>query len=262
MGIVNVTPDSFSDGGKHATTDTAIRHARKLIEEGAQIIDIGGESTRPGAEPVPIQRELERVIPLVESLKHANVALSVDTCKPDVMKAALDAGADIINDVSGFRHVAAREIVAAHPNCGLCVMHMQGQPQTMQADPVYDDVVKDVSRELAQTAATLVSSGVRSKRISLDPGFGFGKTLAHNYELLRHLDQVAELGYPVLVGMSRKSMIGAVTGRSLEQRTAGSVAAALMAVMAGARIVRVHDVAPTFDALAIWQAVQFGPEKK
>lgn len=260
MGIVNVTPDSFSDGGKHATVDAAIAHARQLIGEGAQIIDIGGESTRPGAEPVPVQRELDRVIPLVESLKHANVALSVDTCKPDVMKAALAAGADIINDVTGFRQAEARQIVAAHPNCGICVMHMQGQPQTMQVDPAYEDVVKEVTDELRAMAEMLAAGGVQPERISLDPGFGFGKTLEHNYDLLRHLDQVVALGYPVFVGMSRKSMIGAVTGRSMDQRTTGSVAAALLAVMAGARIVRVHDVAPTRDALAIWQAMRFGPE--
>lgn len=261
MGIVNVTPDSFSDGGQHASTDAAVSHARKLIDEGAQILDIGGESTRPGAEPVPLKRELERVLPVIESLRHAGVALSVDTCKPQVMQAALDAGADIINDVTGFRLDASREVIGKHPSCGVCVMHMQGEPRTMQSDPHYDDVVAEVEAQLLQAVKSLESLGVASARIALDPGFGFGKTQVHNYTLLRRLDELVSLGYPVLIGVSRKSMIGAVTGRSVEQRMPGSVAAAVLAVNLGARIVRVHDVQATQDALAVWQALAFGPQE-
>ncbi|MCD8504825.1 MAG: dihydropteroate synthase [Burkholderiaceae bacterium] len=261
MGIINVTPDSFSDGGLHASTDAAVSHARKLIDEGAQILDIGGESTRPGAEPVPVKRELERVMPVLESLRHADVALSVDTCKPEVMRAALDARADIINDVTGFRQQASRNIIANHPSCGVCVMHMQGEPRTMQSSPHYDDVVSQVSRELLSSARALQTLGVAASRIALDPGFGFGKTQVHNYTLLRHMDDLVALGYPVLVGVSRKSMIGAVTGRSIDQRVAGSVAAALLAVNLGARIVRVHDVQATKDALAVWEAATFGPQE-
>lgn len=261
MGIVNVTPDSFSDGGQHASTDAAISHARRLIDEGAQILDIGGESTRPGAEPVSLKRELERVMPVVESLRHAGVALSVDTCKPDVMRAVLDAGADIINDVTGFRLLASREVIAKHSACGVCVMHMQGEPRTMQSAPQYDDVVAEVASELEQAAKSLESLGIASSRIALDPGFGFGKTQAHNYTLLRQLPEIMALGYPVVIGVSRKSMIGAITGRSIDQRVYGSVAAAVLAVNLGARIVRVHDVQATHDALAIWEALTFGPRE-
>ncbi len=261
MGIVNVTPDSFSDGGQHACAEEAIRHARKLIDEGAQILDIGGESTRPGAEPVPLKRELDRVLPVVEALRHAGVALSVDTCKPQVMQVVLDAGVDIINDVTGFRAQAAREIVAQHPSCGLCVMHMQGEPRNMQKSPSYGDVVAEVSDALSQAARSIEALGVHSARIALDPGFGFGKTLEHNYALLRGMNELAALGYPVLVGVSRKSMVGAVTGRSIDQRVAGSVAAALLAVTLGARIVRAHDIQPTQDALSVWQAMTFGPQE-
>lgn len=261
MGIVNVTPDSFSDGGLHASTEAAVSHARKLIDEGAQILDIGGESTRPGAEPVPVKRELDRVMPVLDSLRHAGVALSVDTCKPEVMQAALDAGADVINDVTGFRNEAARRVIAAHRSCGVCVMHMQGEPRTMQSSPEYDDVVSEVSQELLQAAESLQALGIDQSRIALDPGFGFGKTQTHNYTLLRHMNDLVALGYPVLIGVSRKSMIGAVTGRSIDQRVAGSVAAALLAVNLGARIVRVHDVQATKDALAVWAAATFGPQE-
>lgn len=258
MGIVNVTPDSFSDGGQHAGSDAAIRHCRKLIDEGAKILDIGGESTRSGAEPVPLKRELERVLPVVEALRHADVALSVDTCKPEVMQAVLDAGADIINDVTGFRLQAAREVIARHPSCGVCVMHMQGEPRTMQSAPHYSDVVTEVSDELIGAARLIETLGVDSARIAVDPGFGFGKTHPHNYALLGRLNELVARGYPVLIGVSRKSMIGAVTGRSIDQRLAGSVAAALLAVTLGARIVRVHDVGPTRDALSVWEAMTFG----
>jgi dihydropteroate synthase len=261
MGIVNVTPDSFSDGGQHATPDAAIRHARRLIDEGAQILDIGGESTRPGAEPVPLKRELDRVMPVIDALRHAGVALSVDTCKPEVMQAALDSGVDLINDVTGFRDLAARQVVAAHPRCGVCIMHMQGEPRTMQAAPQYDALVPQVLSELTQAAQALQALGVSASRIAIDPGFGFGKTVQHNYTLLRELSQFMQAGYPVLAGLSRKSMIGAVTGRGLDQRVSGSVAAALLAVISGARIVRVHDVQATRDALAVWQAYEFGPQE-
>lgn len=258
MGIVNVTPDSFSDGGLHASAEAAISHSRNLIDEGAQILDIGGESTRPGAEPVPTKRELERVMPVLESLRHAGVALSVDTCKPEVMKAALEIGVDIINDVTGFRDQAAREVISKHPSCGVCIMHMQGEPRTMQVSPHYDDVVHEVSDQLMQAARSLEALGIARERIALDPGFGFGKTQAHNYTLMRRMSELVALGYPVLIGVSRKSMIGAVTGRSIDQRLSGSVAAALLAVNSGARVLRVHDVQATRDALAVWEAVTFG----
>lgn len=261
MGIVNVTPDSFSDGGQHATTEAAIRHARGLIDQGAHILDIGGESTRPGAEPVPLKRELERVMPVIDALRHADVALSIDSCKPQVMRAALDSGVDLVNDVTGFRDVAAQEVVSSHPSCGVCIMHMQGQPRTMQAAPHYDALVPEVRSELIEAAMALEARGVGANRIAIDPGFGFGKTLAHNYSLLREIGQFTEMGYPVLVGLSRKSMIGAVTGRRVDERVSGSVAGALLAVISGARIVRTHDVQATRDALAVWQAYQFGPQE-
>jgi len=261
MGVVNVTPDSFSDGGHYAATEAAVKHARQLIKEGANAIDIGGESTRPGAEPVSNKRELDRIMPVLESLRHAGVALSIDTCKPDVMRAVLDAGADIINDVTGFRDSQAQAIVSAHGRCGLCVMHMRGEPRTMQQAPVYDDVVTEVVSWLGEQANLLISLGIASNRLSLDPGFGFGKTIEHNYKLLRHLDELVALGHPVLVGLSRKSMIGAVTGRPVDQRLAGSLAGALAGLYRGARIVRTHDVASVKDAIEIWQAVEFGPKE-
>lgn len=261
MGVVNVTPDSFSDGGKHDAAEVAVKHARQLIKQGARAIDIGGESTRPGAEPVTVKRELDRIMPVLESLRHANVALSVDTCKPEVMRSALDAGADIINDVTGFTDPEAQSIVTAHGRCGLCVMHMHGEPRTMQQAPTYENVTKEVFGWLDTQARHLVSLGISPNRMTLDPGFGFGKTIEHNYELLRHLDQLVALGYPVLIGLSRKSMIGAVTGRPVDQRLAGSLSGALVGVYKGARIVRVHDVEATKDAVEVWQAVTFGPKE-
>ncbi|MFO7747031.1 MAG: dihydropteroate synthase [Orrella sp.] len=261
MGVVNVTPDSFSDGGKHDAAEAAIKHARQLIKQGARAIDIGGESTRPGAEPVTAKRELDRIMPVLESLRHANVALSVDTCKPEVMRIALDAGADIINDVTGFTDPEAQSVVAAHGRCGLCVMHMRGEPRTMQQAPTYENVTKEVFGWLDAQARHLVSLGISPNRMTLDPGFGFGKTIEHNYELLRHLDQLVALGYPVLIGLSRKSMIGAVTGRPVDQRIAGSLSGALAGVYRGARVVRVHDVEATKDAIEVWQAVAFGPKE-
>lgn len=261
MGVVNVTPDSFSDGGRYDAADAAVRHADSLIAEGAGIIDIGGESTRPGASSVPADQELARVLPVLEALRSRNVPVSVDTCKPEVMRAVLDAGADIINDISGFRNAAAREVVARHPSCGLCVMHMQGEPRTMQQSPHYLDVVHEVVASLKGMADILVADGISSDRIALDPGFGFGKSVVHNYELLRDLGRLGELGFPVLIGVSRKSMIGAVTGRSVEHRLSGSLAAALWAVAHGAHVVRVHDVAQTVDALKVWRAIETGAKE-
>jgi len=263
MGIVNVTPDSFSDGGQHDTLDTAIAHARQLIAEGAHILDIGGESTRPGAPSVSVQDEANRVLPLIEALRDADIPLSVDTYKPQVMKAALDAGADMLNDICGFVSEAALQVAAADKRCGLCVMHMLGEPQTMQAaEPQYRDVVGDVKDFLLEQSRRLAAAGVTRERIVLDPGLGFGKTTQHNYTLLARMQAIGALGYPVLIGLSRKSMIGAVTGKPVEQRVAGSVAGALAAAARGAAILRVHDVAQTADALAVWRMVESFSENK
>jgi dihydropteroate synthase len=256
MGIVNITPDSFSDGGRHDHTDAAIVHARKLVAEGANILDIGGESTRPGAAPVALEAELARVMPVLEAVRDSGVAVSIDTCKAEVMRAVLAAGADIINDVTGMRSAQARAVVAAHPNCGICVMHMQGEPRTMQQDPQYEDVVREVHEALLRQAHSLEQLGVGRARISLDPGFGFGKTVAQNYQLIAELETIVSSGYPVVFGASRKSMLGAVTGRAVDQRLAGSIAAALAGVAHGAEVLRVHDVGETRDALIIWQSVK------
>jgi dihydropteroate synthase len=257
MGILNLTPDSFSDGGRYQGLEFAMSHAEEMIEGGAAMIDIGGESTRPGAPPVPLDEELRRVMPALYALKTLDVALSVDTCKPEVMREALIAGADMINDINAFRAPGAIEAVL-DSDCGLCVMHMQATPATMQQAPSYQDVVGEVIAYLAGRVESMVAAGIARERICVDPGFGFGKTVEHNYALLRGVKRMgAELGLPVLAGMSRKSMIGAVTGRPLEQRLAGSIAAALAAVAHGARIVRVHDVADTVDALKVWHAANF-----
>jgi dihydropteroate synthase len=256
MGIVNVTPDSFSDGGQHDQTDTAIAHARQLIAQGAQILDIGGESTRPGAAPVTLEIELARIMPILDAVKDSGAAISIDTCKADVMRAALAEGADMINDVTGMRTAQARAVVAQHPNCGVCVMHMQGEPRTMQQNPHYDDVVREVHQALLHQAHMLQELGVDRARISIDPGLGFGKTLAQNYQLIAGLEAIASSGYPVVFGASRKSMLGAVTGQSVDQRLAGSLAAALAGVAHGATVLRVHDVAETRDALMVWQSVK------
>lgn len=257
MGIVNVTPDSFSDGAQHFQADQAIEHARLLLDQGADILDIGGESTRPGAEPVSADDELKRILPVLEAMRAANVPLSVDTFKPEVMSRALDAGADMINDIYGFRRPGALDAVA-DSGCGLCVMHMQGEPKTMQLAPRYDDIVHDVEHFLGERVAALLAAGVDKRRITLDPGFGFGKTAEQNYLLLRHLHELDGQGCPWLIGLSRKSMIGHVTGRSPPERLAGSVAAALAGVARGAHILRVHDVAATVDAVKVWRAIEHG----
>ncbi|KAA1004021.1 dihydropteroate synthase [Paraburkholderia panacisoli] len=260
MGILNITPDSFSDGGKFATRDDALRQAERMIAEGADIIDIGGESTRPGAPPVPLDEELERVIPLIEQLRGVNVPLSVDTYKPEVMRHALSAGADLINDIWGFRMPGAIDAVRDSA-CGLCVMHMLGEPQTMQlGEPAYEDVVSEVRHFLEERVATLQQAGIARERISVDPGFGFGKAVVeHNYALLAYLSDTApqaEPPYPILAGMSRKSMVGAVVGRPPAERIAGSIAAAVCAAERGAAILRVHDVAQTVDSLKIWATMR------
>jgi dihydropteroate synthase len=256
MGIVNVTPDSFSDGGQHDQTDTAIAHARQLIAQGAHILDIGGESTRPGAAPVTLEIELARIMPILDAVKDSGAAISIDTCKAEVMRAALAEGADMINDVTGMRTAQARAVVAQHPNCGVCVMHMQGEPRTMQQNPHYDDVVREVHQALLHQAHTLLESGVDRSRISIDPGLGFGKTLAQNYQLIAELETIASSGYPVVFGASRKSMLGTVTGQTVDKRLAASLAAALAGVAHGAKVLRVHDVAETRDALMVWQSVK------
>jgi dihydropteroate synthase len=260
MGILNVTPDSFSDGGQYAMRGDALRQAERMLLDGADIIDIGGESTRPGAPPVPLEEELERVIPLIEQLRGANVPLSIDTYKPEVMRRALTAGADLINDIWGFRMPGAVDAVR-DSDCGLCVMHMLGEPQTMQlGEPAYQDVVSEVRQFLEERVAALQQAGVARARISVDPGFGFGKAvLEHNYALLAHLPETApqaEPPYPILAGMSRKSMVGAVVGRPAPERVAGSIAAAVCAAGRGAAILRVHDVAQTVDALKVWAAMR------
>jgi dihydropteroate synthase len=264
MGILNVTPDSFSDGGRFIARDDALRQAERMLAEGVDIIDIGGESTRPGAPAVPVAEELERVTPLVEALVDMGVPLSIDTYKPEVMRAALAAGADLINDIWGFRRPGALEAVR-ETNCGLCVMHMLGEPQTMQRGEIeYGDVVAEVRAFLQERVEALTQAGIERTRISVDPGFGFGKaTREHNYALLARLPETAppagagQAPFPILAGMSRKSMLGAVTGRKTPaERVAASVAAAVCAAERGAAIVRVHDVAQTVDALKVWAAVR------
>jgi dihydropteroate synthase len=256
MGIVNVTPDSFSDGGQHASTRAALAHCEQLLKEGATILDIGGESTRPGAPAVSLEHELARVMPVVREAVRLNVPVSVDTYKAEVMQAVLDAGADIINDVWALRQSGAQQAVAAHASCGVCLMHMHGEPKTMQTLPMQGRAIEPVIEFLMSHAQALQTLGVASDRIALDPGVGFGKTVAQNFELLAHQDQLLALGYPLLVGWSRKSSIGAVTGCEVGERMVPSVAAAVLAVERGARIVRVHDVAQTVQALKVWQAAQ------
>jgi dihydropteroate synthase len=256
MGIVNVTPDSFSDGGQHANTRAALAHCERLLKEGANILDIGGESTRPGAPTVSLHDELARVLPVVREAARLNVPISVDTYKAGVMQAVLDAGVDIINDVWALRQTGAQQVVASHASCGVCLMHMHGEPQTMQTLPMQGSSIQPVTEFLKTHAQALQAMGVAHDRIALDPGVGFGKTVAQNFELLAHQDQLLALCYPLLVGWSRKSSIGAVTGCEVGERLVPSVAAAVLAVERGARVVRVHDVAQTVQALKVWQAAQ------
>ena len=255
MGIVNVTPDSFFDGGRHAEAHAAIAHARRLVDEGADLVDIGGESSRPGATPVSTDDELARVLPVLEGLAELRVPISVDTTKPAVMQAALAHGATMINDISALAAPGAVEAVA-RSGAAVCLMHMQGEPRTMQVNPVYGDVVREVCDFLAMRAAACVAAGVAPECIVVDPGFSFGKATEHNLRLLAHLDAIAALGYPVLVGLSRKSSLGRITGRSPDDRLPASVAGAVLAVQRGARIVRAHEVAATRDALAVLAAVE------
>lgn len=255
MGIVNVTPDSFSDGGKYSSVDLAVEHALQLVAEGADILDIGGESTRPGADPVGLEEELRRVIPVIEALsKVTTVPLSIDTYKPEVMRAAIQAGADIVNDICALREDGALEVVA-NSNAGICLMHMQGIPQTMQINPQYTDVVNEVKQFLADRVEACLAHGIAGERILLDPGFGFGKTTAHNVALIQHLDSFTTLGLPLLVGLSRKSVLGKIAGGDEQQRLHAGLAASVISVMKGAKIVRVHDVKATVDALKVVAAV-------
>lgn len=259
MGIVNATPDSFSDGGSHATTADAMRHCERLVAQGADILDIGGESTRPGSPALPLSEELARVVPLVRLATGLGVPVSIDTYKPEVMRAALDLGADIINDIWALRQPGAAELIAAHPACGVCLMHMHRDPQTMQTAPMQGDVVLEVLSFLKQSAVDLQALGVEKSRIVLDCGIGFGKTVAQNFSLLASQPLLSRAGYPWLAGWSRKSSLGAITQCPVSERMVPSVAAALLAVERGARIVRVHDVRETVAALQVWQAAQILP---
>ncbi len=254
MGVLNVTPDSFSDGGRFHSLESALSHAEQMIAEGVDIIDVGGESSRPGAPLLPLEEELRRVMPILHALRDCGKPLSIDTCKPQVMREAIAAGADMINDISGFRAEGAVSAVK-DSDCGLIIMHMQSDPQTMQVKPAYQDVVAEVTAFLGQRIEQLEAAGIGRSRLCIDPGFGFGKTLAHNLELLKNIGRMqGALNLPLLAGMSRKSMIGSITGRQVEDRLAGSLSAALAAVAQGAHILRVHDVAETVDALKVWQA--------
>lgn len=255
MGVVNVTPDSFSDGGQLHDTQAAITHALKLSEQGADILDVGGESTRPGATAVPVDEEIRRVVPVIEALAREGCLVSVDTRKPGVMRAALAAGATMVNDVAALQALDAMEAVAAS-GAAVCLMHMQGDPQSMQQSPRYADVVDEVKQFLRARVQVCEAAGIARERLVIDPGFGFGKTLQHNLALLKHLGGLAELGVPILAGLSRKSMLGSLTGRAVDEREFAGVAAHLMAVAQGARLVRVHNVMAMRDALAIWNAVE------
>ena len=257
MGIVNVTPDSFSDGGQHAGASAALMHCEQLIQDGAHMLDIGGESTRPGSPAVALEEELARVLPVVRGAVKLGVPVSVDTYKPEVMQAVLDAGVDIVNDIWALRRGRALDLVAAHPRCGVCLMHMHRDPQTMQVAPMEGDVLPSVAAFLRERADALTARGMARERIVLDAGVGFGKTVAQNFSLLARQSELMALGWPMLAGWSRKSSLGAVTGREEPaKRVAASVAAALLSVERGARVVRVHDVRETVDALNVWQAIQ------
>lgn len=255
MGVLNVTPDSFSDGGQYQRLESALDRAEQMISEGVDIIDIGGESSRPGAPSVPLEEELQRVMPVIYALRSCGKPLSLDTCKPEVMRQAVAAGVDMINDINGFRAPGALDAVA-DSDCGLCIMHMQRDPASMQQRPVYQDVVSEVTDFLAERVAALEAAGIARKRMTIDPGFGFGKTLAHNVLLLKNLSAIqTALDLPILAGLSRKSMLGALTGKPAGARLGASLAAALAAVAHGAHIVRVHDVAETVHACKVWHAL-------
>lgn len=256
MGIVNVTPDSFSDGGRYANADTAKAHCDRLLEEGADILDIGGESTRPGASQPDAAEEMARVLPVLKHAVSLGVPVSVDTSRTEVMRAAIELGVDIVNDVRALQRAGAVALLAQSPGTGICLMHMRGEPGSMQQDIVYDDVVLEVHAFLEARLRELLVAGIVSDRVVLDPGIGFGKTPAHNWSLLQRQSALLALGRPLLVGWSRKSTLGVLTGRAAGERMVASVAAALAAVQRGARIVRVHDVAATVDALKVWQAAQ------
>jgi dihydropteroate synthase len=254
MGIVNITPDSFSDGGSHHATAAAIEQCEKLIREGADILDLGAESTRPGASAVSADEEWGRVFPVLQAALSMGVPVSIDTHKPQVMRMALDAGVDIINDINALQSEGAVQAVAQHAQCGVCLMHMQGKPQSMQQNPTYVDVVSEVAQFLKNRVNALLAAGVLAERVVLDPGIGFGKTVAHNLALLSGQRELLALGYPLLLGWSRKNTLGAITGREVSQRLVASVAAALASVQHGAKLLRVHDVAATVDALKVWRA--------
>ena len=260
MGILNITPDSFSDGGRFIGKDAALAQARAMLAAGAAILDIGGESTRPGAEEVSVEQELNRVIPVIEAIcAELDCVISIDTCKAEVMKEAIAAGADIINDIKALSAPGALDVAVA-TQVPVCLMHMQGLPRTMQHSPAYQDVVTEVTDFLQQRADICIQAGVRKHQIILDPGFGFGKSLQHNYQLLSKLSDIVRLNYPVLAGMSRKSMIGQLVNAPADERLAGSLACATIAVMQGARIIRVHDVKETVQAVAVASATLFGVE--
>jgi len=256
MGILNATPDSFSDGGMFRTPQDALAQAERMMANGVDLIDIGGESTRPGAEPVALQEELDRVLPVIEALKNCGVALSIDTYKAETMRQALHAGVDCVNDVWALRQEGAVNAVLESNNCGIVLMHMQRDPLTMQFDPEYQDVIAEVSSFLNERAQVLIKAGVEANRIAIDPGFGFGKSLEHNLSMLKNFAAFSKVGFPVLAGISRKSMLGKLTGKNTNERIAPSVAAAIMAADRGARIVRVHDVPETVDAFKLWGAIQ------
>ena len=256
MGIVNVTPDSFSDGGQHDTLVHAVAHAERLIKEGADILDVGGESTRPGAAVVPVEEEIRRVIPVIQALSSLNVPLSIDTRKPEVMCAAIEAGVDLVNDISALEGAGAIDLLR-HSNVGICLMHKQGDPQTMQIAPSYQDVVLEVTQYLAERIDIVRQAGIAVDRVLADPGFGFGKSLEHNIALFQSMDEIAQqLSVPLLIGVSRKKMLGEITGQELRERMLSSVVAALLAVQKGASIVRVHDVRETVDAIKLWKVLK------
>lgn len=262
MGIVNVTPDSFSDGGRHATSAGALSHCERLLRDGADILDIGGESTRPGTAPVPLEEELARVLPVVREAVRLGVPISVDTYKPEVMRAVLDLGADIVNDVWALRQPGAAQAVAAHPQCGVCLMHMHGEPVSMQREPMAGDAVPQVAAFLRRETQRLRDRGVADDRIAWDPGIGFGKTVEQNFALLARQHELLQAGHPLLVGWSRKSSLGTVSGMAVGERLVPSVAAALLAVERGAHVVRVHDVRETAAALRVWSAVKSNESSK